>query len=141
MPRASKTDQTEAREMLLSLLKPGDTVYTILRHVSSTGMNRVIDLVVFTPDGPRHIAWNAARLMGDTYDNRREGIKVSGCGMDLGFSLVYNLGRTLWPDGFTCVGEASREVRYHSNDHSNGDRDYTPHHHQDGGYALQQRWL
>lgn len=28
-----------------------------------------------------------------------------------------------------------------SNDHSNGDRDYTQHHHSSGGYALSHRWL
>lgn len=60
----------------------------------------------------------------------------AGCGMDVGFSLVYNLGWVLFPNGFECVGE-----RCPSNDHSNGDRDYSPHHHSDGGYALRQRWL
>ena len=82
--------------------------------------------------------------------------------MDMGFHLVYSLSYALWPDGFGCVGAGCP-----SNDHSNGDRDYTPHGptdangdpedrdpgpgeardglvrhwHRDGGYALRQRWL
>jgi hypothetical protein len=82
--------------------------------------------------------------------------------MDMGFHLVYTLSYALYPQGFGCVGE-----RCPSNDHSNGDRDYTPHGcydengaledrepgpgelrdgcrrhwHRDGGYALTQRWL
>lgn len=30
--RATKTELQEARETLANLLKPGDTVYTVLRH-------------------------------------------------------------------------------------------------------------
>lgn len=40
----------------------------------------------------------------------------------MGFHVVYGLARTLWPDGYGCIGEHCP-----SNDHSNGDRDYTPH--------------
>jgi hypothetical protein len=82
--------------------------------------------------------------------------------MDMGFHLVYNLSYSLFPDGFGCIGRAE-DYRFHcpSNDHSNGDRDYTPHMsenerlgadgslctchathwHKDGGYALIQKWL
>jgi len=42
----------------------------------------------------------------------------------------------LFSGGFTCPGKDCP-----SNDHSNGDRDYTPHMHTDPGYALRQRWL
>lgn len=37
---------------------------------------------------------------------------------------------------FECIGHGCP-----SNDHCNGDRDYTPHHHNSGGYALKHRWL
>jgi len=113
-------------------------VHCILRHVSRSGMLRVIDLVKLDePPNVLSIGYSAAEAMGDRYDRDREGIRISGAGMDMGFALVYNLGRTLWPEGFPCVGE-----RCPSNDHSNGDRDYsgtTTHH--DGGYALRHRWL
>jgi hypothetical protein len=37
-----------------------------------------------------------------------EGITVDGCGMDMGFALVYNLGRALYRDGFQTSTTAKR---------------------------------
>lgn len=154
---ARTAEVTEALETLRGWLKPGDTVYTILRNVSRSGMQRTIQLVKINDDmGPDHqysanrvlhIGWNAAKVLGLRYDTEREGVVVGGAGMDMGFHLVYELGRALWPQGFGCVGE-----RCPSNDHTNGDRDYTAHTataercgivhwHNDGGYALTRRWL
>lgn len=135
----SKAEQAQALEYILETVKPGDTIYTILRHVSASGMSRVIDLKVVLPDGSiGQIGWNAARAMGMKYDTNKEGIRIGGAGMDMGFALVYDLAATLWPNGYECPGETCR-----SNDHSNGDRDRdrSPHHHRDGGYALAHRWL
>lgn len=75
----------------------------------------------------RSIGWMAAKAMGDTFDSERQGIKISGAGMDMGFALVYNLGRTLFPKGFKVTGSGR-----------NGD---TSGHDRDGGYALNQEWL
>lgn len=141
MTKAMQAEREQARETLREMLKPGDTVYTILRHVSSSGMTRSISLVVIDDGDVRDWSYLAARAMGDRIDERHDGIKVSGCGMDMGFHLVYGLGRTLFPDGFGCAG---KDARCPANDHSN-DRngpDYRPdRHHNDGGYALKQRWL
>ncbi len=138
--KAQQAEQAEAIERLRDWIKPGDTVYTILRHRAASGMSRVIDHVVIEIDAgvPKvhHIGWNVAKAIGLTYDRDRDGIKVSGTGMDMGFSLVYDLGRVMFPDGFECTGHGCP-----ANDHSNGDRDYTPHQHREGGYALRQRWL
>jgi hypothetical protein len=133
-----KTEREEARERLLEWIKPGDRIYCVLRHVSSSGMLRVIQLIKFEADRPLHIGYNAALAMDDRYDRDREGIRVGGAGMDMGFHLVYNLGRTLWPNGYRCSGKGC-----HSNDHANGPH-YTPDgrmKHRDGGYALKSVWL
>lgn len=134
----------EAIERLRAILKPGDTVHCVLRHCSRSGMQRVIELVKVDcastyAGAPRmlHIGYNAALAMGDRYDRDRNGIVIGGCGMDMGFALVYNLARTLWPDGHDCSGRETCA----SNDHSNGDRSYEPHRHSDGGYALKHSWL
>jgi hypothetical protein len=131
----SKQDVTEARERLLEWLKPGDTVHTILRHVSRSGMQRTISLYKLGADRPYLLDWSVAAVLGMTLD-QRDGVKVGGCGMDMGFHLVYNLGEHLWPDGFTCSGEGCQSC-----DHSNGDRNYARHQHSDGGYALRHQWL
>ena len=132
----AEQERGEYTDRLRDILSPGDTVYTILRKVSRSGMMRHISLVIIEDGQPRDITGWAGLAMGTPWDRNSGGIKVGGCGMDMGFHLVYNLGRTLYPDGFTCAGQTCR-----SNDHSNGDQDYTPHLHKDGGYALWHRWL
>lgn len=145
MTKAARAEQEEAREVLREILKPGDTVYTVLRHVSRSGMMRAIDAYVIEDDSPRWISTYAARAAGYKYSRKYEAIEMGGCGMDMGFALVYGLSRALWPDGFGCIGQECP-----SNDHSNSDRDYTVnlgrgihanHWHQSGGYALRQRWM
>lgn len=136
MATVKQREQAEAIERLREWIKPGDTVYTILRHVSASGMTRAISVVIQDEDGPHEVDGTVARAMGEKFDNRHGGIRIGGAGMDMGFHLVYGLSRTLFPDSFDCIGEGCP-----SNDHSNGDRDYTPHRHSDGGYALRHRWL
>lgn len=139
-------ERQEAKERLLGMIHPGDTVYTILRHVSRSGMQRVISLVVMVDGQPMDVSWMAARAIGCRFTNEKHyGIVTGGCGMDMGFHLVYSLGSVLWRDGFECIGDSgeNRAFSRHcpSNDHSNGDRNYAPHHHRDGGYALRHAWL
>lgn len=130
-------DRLETIKSLSELLRPGDTVYTKLVHVSRSGMYRVIDLYIIRDNQPINISWQASLLL-EGYDRRHEGCRASGCGMDMGFALVYNLSRALFGRGFTCSGDGCG-----SNDHSNepGPKRDGIMHHQDGGYALHQRWL
>jgi hypothetical protein len=114
----------ECIEDLRKDLKPGDTVYCILRHVSRYGMYRVISL--YTQD-LRKIDHLAADLL-EGWDDRHSGCKASGCGMDMGFHLVYNLGRQLFPKGFKVAKDRGR-----NGDTSGWDND--------GGYALKCKWL
>ena len=143
--RQKDRDQAEAIEQLRGMLKPGDTVYTILDHVSSSGMSRAIRVVVpyVREDGtidhlhPNYAVGKALGLRHWKRQGREQAaLVVGGCGMDMGFHLVYELSHVLYPDGYTCVGKGCP-----SNDHRNGDRDYTPHPHTSGGYALRHRWL
>ena len=149
MATRSKKDQEEARDFLRSKLAPGDTLYTSVKHVSRSGMQRSISVYRIEDNEPWDISGFVAKALGWPLDDKRFGVKVGGCGMDMGFHLVYSLSYVLFPKGYGCVGE-----RCPSNDHSNGDRDYTPHEyatiagptarphwHADGGYALIQRWI
>lgn len=132
----SKSDP-EAIERLREWLNPGDVVYTNVTHVSRSGMSRHIKVYKFENNEPRYLTYNVAQALGWRFiRDPREAVKVDGCGMDMGFHLVYELSHTLFPSGFDCIGHGCP-----SNAHSNGDRDFTPHHHHDGGYALKQRWL
>lgn len=112
-----------AREQLRGILKPGTTVYTVLRHCSASGMSRRISLQIVDGDSIRQIDHWAADAMGDKVSDKG-GITVTGCGMDMGFHLVYNLGAVLWPNG-TPEPHGRR----------NGEPDSA------GGYALKHQWL
>lgn len=112
------------------------TVYTKLCHVSKSGMMRVIDTYIVRNNVILRLSWSAAIATGHKYNIKHEGVQADGCGMDMGFHIVYGLSRSLWPDGYMCDGAPCR-----SNDHSNGDRDRSPHMHHDGGYRLNHRWM
>lgn len=126
--KTTTAEREEAVAALRNALKPGDTLFTILRHCSRSGMQRTISIIKISKNGqPGQWSWSAAKACGWNYDNEREGIKVGGCGMDMGFHLVYSLGRVLFPDGFKVKGIGR-----------NGD---TSGRDTDGGYALNHRWL
>lgn len=116
--------RTQAKADLLEFIKPGDTVYCIIRHVSTSGMSRRISLFVMQNGRPRNITGTAAAAMDKKINRDEFSIVVNGCGMDAGFHLVYSLGHCLWPKG-TPEAHSMR----------NG----TPDH--DGGYALKHEWL
>ena len=83
-----------AKQSLLNILKNGDTVYTILRHVSASGMSRRIDLYTFKDNKPVYLSGYYAMMQGE--EPPRDGYKVGGCGMDMGFHLVYCLSSKLY---------------------------------------------
>lgn len=137
---------------LRSLLPPGTTVYCILRHVSRSGMSRVIDPFILYSGRPFYLRRYVRDLGIGRIDRKHDGVVVGGCGMDMAHWLVYGIASIVYRDGFGCTGEECR-----SNDHANGDNDYTPHPygdvpyggsgiafahwHRDGGYALRAEWV
>ena len=137
MTKAKQSARDEAIATLRETLKPGMTVYTVLRSVSRSGMSRNIDLFVIEDKAPCNITWLAAKATGYSTD-ASGALKMGGCGMDMGFHAVYELSRVLYPDGFNCIGSGCP-----ANDHSNEPRhqhvaSWT---HSDGGYAIGQRWM
>ena len=140
--RYSKEEIATATAQLRKILKPGDTVHCVLRHVSRSGRFRRIDFYKLGKGGERFLSGYIAKVLGlKLHDDG--GLGVSGCGMDMGFHVVYGLSSTLWPRGFKCLGEGKPGRRCPANDHSNGDRDYTKGHLHPhaGGYALRHAWL
>jgi hypothetical protein len=130
----TKQEVNEALEYLHKYLKPSDKVYTILRQVSRSGMSRHISVLRGTRTGdiaeahePHDITYLVARVLGERRDDKDGGLVVSGCGMDMGFEIVYRLGYALFPNGFEVKGIGR------NGDASGWDKD--------GGYALKQEWL
>jgi hypothetical protein len=92
-------DRDYAIEHLLThYVREGAKVYTILRHVSASGMSRDISLVVAQGDEIIDITYYAAHALGDKLiaSKGHRAIRQGGCGMDMGFNLVYNLSSVLF---------------------------------------------
>ena len=134
-----KRDERDAAiEQLRKMVKPGDTVYTILKHVSQSGMSRDIALIVNMTYSDGHsrilnISSLAAKAAGFRMANNDNALKVGGCGMDMGFSVVYSLGRTLYPEGPEAFDRNGRD-RNRAPGGTGLDAI-------DGGYSLHQAWL
>ena len=126
MVRYSKEEIEKATQELRAILKPGNKVYTILRHVSKSGMSRSISMFVVKKGERLDITYWASRVLEDRIDQKNDGIVITGAGMDMGFSLVYSLGWRLFPKGFKDPKGYWRNepLKYET----------------DGGYALKQEW-
>lgn len=129
MPKHTKQEVTEELARMHDWIKPGDTLYTILEHRAASGMSRWIRCLLVKIDDkgkpyflyPNHAV---SVILGLRRSREREGVFISGCGMDMGFEIAYRLGQALWPDG-TPEPHGTR----------NGKPDSY------GGYALRHRWL
>jgi hypothetical protein len=135
-------ERSEAINALRKALKPGAEICFVVTHVARSGMQRSIEFYIpcmskywdtnkhKTLGGYRRrmsierITWEMSRVLGYRIDQKHGGLIVGGCGMDMGFHCVYNLGRYLWPKGT----KASHSTR-------NGQPD------SDGGYALKSRQI
>ncbi len=108
MPKKADAEKAKYREYLLEAVRPGDTVWCVVRNVSASGMSRTISMFVIRCEpemnaytggvGVYQIHYNTANVLGWRYSQRHEGVCVQGCGMDMGFHLVDCLSRAL---GFT----------------------------------------
>ena len=95
----NKEDQGYAIERLTDhYLAPNDRVYTLIRHVSSSGMSRDISLFVAQGGEIIDITYYAAHAIGWRLVERngRRAIRAQGAGMDMGFHLVYTLSSVLY---------------------------------------------
>ena len=95
----------EARERLLTLLQPGATVYTVLRHVSSSGMSRRIDCYTIQNNRTLYLSGYMEALGIAKRQKGKDGLMVSGCGMDMGYHLVDRLSWALFSKAYTLTHE------------------------------------
>jgi hypothetical protein len=98
-----KDKDLSTQRLLEEYLTDTRTVYTILRSVSASGMTRHISLVVAGLDNTGapalyDITYHAAKVLGEKLQDHKghRTIRVNGCGMDMGFHLVYELSSVLF---------------------------------------------
>lgn len=114
-----KEDFDWAKKQLLGYyLTEGATVYTVLRSVSSSGMSRTMSLKVAKGGQILDLTYYASVVLGYKLVevNGSRALRVGGCGMDMGFHVVYSLARVLFRDKY----EGQSDI--------------------DAGYSLEQVW-
>jgi len=105
------------------------TIYVFCRHVSNSGMFRLISCYVIRDNKPIYLDHLIEELGLYKMDKKRDGLRVSGCGMNMGFAVVYNFSKALFPNGF----------RYRKNEHHRNGPSATVD--GNGGHALKHQWL
>jgi|TARA_R100000479_G_C6285764_1_gene164661 hypothetical protein len=77
----------------------GSVAHTTVVHVARSGMSRHIK--VFAIEGERIL--NVSGYVAEYLDLRftkKNAVFVGGCGMDMGFHLIYTLSSKLYDDGY-----------------------------------------
>lgn len=121
-----KEEQKQAIAELRKILKPGDTIYTVLNHVSRSGMMRSISPFFMSVKVQEVAYWKnknerktvrrrigvpvwlggyGATALDWGRDHKKGGIKVSGCGMDAGWHLVEALSFAVFGNGYALRQE------------------------------------
>lgn len=128
MARVSKRDKAEAIAELQKRVQPGDTLHTVLRHVSRSGMQRQIDVYKLTAEGPIYLSGYVATAL--EWNRAANGaIKADGCGMDMGFHLVNSLSYVLHgTKDVGCVDGFRQELKASPTSYR-------------AGYSLRHEWL
>lgn len=75
-------------------------IYSIVRHVSKSGMTRLIDFYVMVDNRPMWVTPAIRDILGYKQDDKTGALKVGGTGMDMCFHVVHSLGYKLHNDGY-----------------------------------------
>jgi len=92
-------EKQEAIEHLKEHIKKGDTLYTKIVKVSPSGMSRQITVLDIKDQTPSYWSYYVSKVLD--YKLKDNGaLFVKGCGMDMGFHVVYSLSQVLFNDGY-----------------------------------------
>jgi len=92
-----KTEKEESSAIVLNFLKKGKyKTYSKIDTVARSGMSRSIHFFAAIGAGELiNLTYHIAKVTGHTL-NKDGALKVNGCGMDMGFNVIYNLGIDLF---------------------------------------------
>lgn len=137
MTTKKEKERQEAIEYLRELLPPGSSVYTVHRHTSRSGMTHDIDVYTWKGNVKLYLSrWVATAMDWKCDVGRSRGVRMGGCGMDMGFHLINCLSYAL--HGMKNKGGALRAMnagQYWSIVHKT-----TPHSYR-AGYSLHHKWI
>ena len=108
-------NQKQAIEYLKSIIDEGDTIYYVVKQVSNSGMYRHITFYKFGVKDefregedrvePYWLTRTMCVALDYRFKDKTGCMGVSGCGMDMGFSVIHNLGHVLFNDGYKLKHE------------------------------------
>ena len=81
----------ETRKELQSKLYFDATIYSIIKHVSKSGMTRHISFFHIWGNEPYFLTRSISDLLGYKMNKYHDALVVGGCGMDMAFAVVNNL--------------------------------------------------
>ena len=91
-------------ELLKEWFPENSTAHTCVVHTAQSGMSRHIKVLAAPEQGQvRDISWYVAKYLGWRY-TKKDAVFVGGCGMDMGFHLIYTLSSKLYGDGY-AIGQ------------------------------------
>ena len=94
-----KTDKERAEAFLKDWFPKGSTAHTTVVHVAQSGMSRHIKVFAISGERIQNVSYSISKLLGWRL-TKNDAVFVSGCGMDMGFHLIYTLSRKLYDDGY-----------------------------------------
>ena len=90
-----KQQAIDSLKNIFALMPPEKRViYCVLRSVSKSGMSRTIDFFTIDNDRPQHLSGLIKMALGYRWA-KNGGLVVGGCGMDMGFHVVYTVSSVL----------------------------------------------
>lgn len=92
------TELETAKDKLIGLLSDTDTIYTVLRSVSKSGLSRVISFHIVYRGAIINLNYYIGAVLDYKPSKARDGLVVKGGGMDMGFHVVEMLPRELGID-------------------------------------------
>lgn len=86
-------------QILKDQLKGVKIIYGIVRHVSKSGMSRVISFHYYDKKDGRmlQLNWGFGELLGLKQHDKYIGLKIEGGGMDMIFATIYSAASLLYP--------------------------------------------
>jgi hypothetical protein len=105
---AQNTVQTEKERTIEFLkerfVKPGCTIYTILRHVTTEGTTRFFDVYCVKDNEPYRITHSVAEVTGYKYNKHWEAIRIPGYGFCAEDEIAETLSRALFGNPSAITG-------------------------------------
>lgn len=92
-------ERQEAIDKLRRIFDSGESlpiINTVLVHVSRSGMQRVIKPMIIHNGTIWDITPEVSKILDWRIHPKHYGVTVDGCGMDMGFHLVYSLSASLY---------------------------------------------